>query len=138
MILLALGLAVLALLVWAGRTKARRSQLQFAAAALGVAAFAASAWAAVRGQWVGSAILFSLTLLMGDAARPARLRASPAPPPEAISESEARSVLGVGPAASREDIQRAYHRLMLRAHPDQGGTEGLAARLNAARDRLLR
>jgi hypothetical protein len=26
---------------------------------------------------------------------------------------------------------------MLRAHPDQGGTSGLAAQLNAARDRLL-
>jgi len=27
---------------------------------------------------------------------------------------------------------------MLRAHPDQGGSTGLAAQLNAARDRLLR
>jgi len=27
---------------------------------------------------------------------------------------------------------------MARAHPDQGGTEGLAARVNAARDRLLK
>ncbi len=27
---------------------------------------------------------------------------------------------------------------MARAHPDQGGTEGLATRVNAARDRLLK
>ena len=32
----------------------------------------------------------------------------------------------------------AWRRLMARVHPDQGGAEGLAAKLNAARDRLLK
>jgi DnaJ-class molecular chaperone len=51
--------------------------------------------------------------------------------------NEARSILGVDEAATREEIQAAYTRLMRLAHPDKGGTSGLAAQLNAARDRLL-
>jgi hypothetical protein len=47
-------------------------------------------------------------------------------------------ILGVPVGAEPEVIHAAWRRLMGRAHPDQGGTEGLAARLNAARDRLLR
>ena len=47
-------------------------------------------------------------------------------------------MLGVGPAASVQEIQAAYARLMHRAHPDQGGTTGLATQLNIARDRLLK
>jgi len=55
-----------------------------------------------------------------------------------LSEADARALLGVPPGATRSEIQSAYLRLMQRAHPDQGGTTGLAAQLNAARDRLLR
>ena len=52
--------------------------------------------------------------------------------------AEAREILGVGPEATREEIQAAYGRLIRAVHPDAGGTSGLAARLNAARDTLLR
>ena len=55
-----------------------------------------------------------------------------------LGDQEARSILGVGPDASEADIQAAYGRLMRLAHPDKGGTDGLAAQLNAARDRLLK
>jgi curved DNA-binding protein CbpA len=55
-----------------------------------------------------------------------------------MSLDEARSILGVGADATREEIQAAYSRLMRLAHPDKGGTSGLAAQLNAARDRLLK
>ena len=51
---------------------------------------------------------------------------------------EARSILGVGAEANAVEIEAAYRRLMLRAHPDHGGSTGLAAQLNAARDRLLK
>jgi curved DNA-binding protein CbpA len=54
-----------------------------------------------------------------------------------MSLSEARSVLGLGADASREDILEAHARLIRRTHPDAGGTDGLAAHLTAARDRLL-
>lgn len=53
-----------------------------------------------------------------------------------MSLAEARALLGVEPAASQAEIEAAYRRLMQRAHPDHGGTTGLAAQLNAARDRL--
>ena len=58
--------------------------------------------------------------------------------PAAMPESEARALLGVGQDATAKDINAAWRRLMARAHPDQGGTEGLAAQLNAARDALLK
>jgi curved DNA-binding protein CbpA len=45
-------------------------------------------------------------------------------------------VLGVAPDADAEAVQAAYVRLMRRVHPDTGGAPGLAAQLNAARDRL--
>ncbi|HAC02107.1 MAG TPA: molecular chaperone DnaJ, partial [Brevundimonas sp.] len=61
-----------------------------------------------------------------------------AQPSERMSEAEARAILGVTAGADAQTVQAAWRRLMARAHPDQGGTEGLAARVNAARDRLLK
>lgn len=57
---------------------------------------------------------------------------------EGLTDAEARALLGVPADATPAQINAAWKRLMGRAHPDQGGTEGLASRLNAARDRLLR
>ena len=56
----------------------------------------------------------------------------------AMPVEQARSLLGVGPEATAAEVNAAWRRLMARAHPDQGGTEGLAAQLNAARDALLK
>ena len=55
-----------------------------------------------------------------------------------MSADHARSILGVRPGATPAEIESAYRRLIRRAHPDQGGSDGLAAQLNAARDRLLK
>jgi hypothetical protein len=55
----------------------------------------------------------------------------------AMSLAEARSILGVDETAGAAEIKAAYLRLIKRLHPDQGGTAGLASKLNAARDRLL-
>lgn len=52
--------------------------------------------------------------------------------------AKARKLLGVAPNASREEILAAHRRLVVRVHPDTGGSEGLAAEINAARDVLLR
>lgn len=55
-----------------------------------------------------------------------------------LSEDEARDILGVGPYASRDEIMSAHHRLMKQLHPDRGGSSYFAARINHARDVLLK
>jgi len=54
-----------------------------------------------------------------------------------MSRAEALAVLGLGEGASPAEIRTAHRRLMRAAHPDQGGSDWLAARINEARDVLL-
>ena len=55
----------------------------------------------------------------------------------AMTIAEARDVLGVDATASREEIETAYRDLIVKNHPDHGGTDWIAAQLNQARDILL-
>ena len=54
-----------------------------------------------------------------------------------ITKDEAYDVLGLEPGASPEDVKEAHHRLMLKMHPDQGGSTYLASKINQAKDLLL-
>jgi hypothetical protein len=56
----------------------------------------------------------------------------------AMSRLEALQMLGLDDDTDRNAVRRAYMRLMLQYHPDHGGSHQQAARLNLARDTLLR
>lgn len=134
-----LGAAALWGLIRLGRQSDRGGKVQWRVTAT---VFAAACWggaalAAMRGSWL---IALALAGAGGWLAVSSRQRDPQARTPraEGMGDAEARRVLGVSSSASEAEIQAAYRRLMARAHPDAGGSQGLAERLNAARDRLLK
>lgn len=141
MLYLALGAAALALIVLAGRGKPmlKRREWRILAAMMALPAFSAGAFFAIRNQWAAAVALIVVGLWLSFSARSAvGVQPGAGPAKGRMSLAEARSILGVAEGASPAEIQAAYSRLMRLAHPDKGGTSGLAAQLNAARDRLLK
>ena len=129
------GIAVWALVRLGRQTEGpRRGQWRVAATLISAVMLAGGALALSKGAWVTGAGLCGAALWLTLASR---IRTVPRKV-DSLSDAEARSLLGVPLDATVQDITAAWRRLMARAHPDQGGTEGLAAKLNAARDRLLR
>ncbi|KRA59370.1 molecular chaperone DnaJ [Caulobacter sp. Root655] len=140
MFYLLIGAVVVVFLLW-GRRKPflKGDGWRIGAGVTAVVAFAGAAYASIRGAWEPGVVLFVIGLWTAVTARQRPVvRRAGADAKLELSLSEARSILGVGPQATGAEIQAAYTRLIRLAHPDKGGTAGLAAQLNAARDRLLK
>ena len=135
---LALGAIALWALIRLGRQTERRGRRDWRVAAtlIGAAALAGGVLAIAKGAWILAVGLVGAGAWLVLSSRMPGMIGQPRK--DDLSEAEARSILGVGPSADSAEINAAWRKAMARVHPDQGGTEGLAARANAARDRLLR
>lgn len=134
-------LAGLGLWFWLGKKK----RAKIPAAWLGVAGSLVGAALMAKGMPVVGAVVAAASGLWlqygGRLFPPASAAGQATPPPPSslqLSRADAAELLGVAPDASRDEIVAAHRRLMARNHPDAGGSVGLAARINAARDLLLK
>ncbi len=104
-------------------------------------------WAECRAEDAQSAAVLEAYLdrTHGEAWREAAERdyggagAGPRPPSGegAMSQEEAYEILGLEPGASPEETREAHRRLKQKIHPDHGGSNYLAAKINQAKARLL-
>jgi len=143
-IYLALGAVVLWFLLFVQNKRPilPHPQWRIGSGMMAIGLFALAAFLAVRGEGILAVVPLVIGLCLTAVTRlPRAARAGPAPPEPAIgpiSMSEAYAILDLKPGATREEVQAAYTRLMKLVHPDKGGGAGLAAKLNAARDKLLK
>lgn len=132
--LLLIGLA--GWLIWTGRLQrmSARDGMALGAALVG------AVMAAKGKPLIGAPLLVGATLFFFTKSQPGRKKAgkaAPKPvPPQAVVD--ARKLLGLGPEADARAIRAAHRRLIASVHPDKGGTEALAAQINAARDLLIK
>lgn len=121
-------------LIWTGRLQRMSAKDGMA---LG-AALVGAVMAAKGRPLVGAPMLLGATLFFfaqgqkGARKRPARQTVS-----TDGDIARARALLGVTAQADATEIRAAHRRLIASVHPDRGGTEALAAQINAARDLLL-
>ena len=132
--LLALLLGALAVwLIWTGKLQrmSAKDGMALGAALVGAVLAAKGKPALGAPLLIGAALFF---------AKQGKWRAGARRPPALHRNDDvakARALLGVAPDADSATIRAAHRRLIASVHPDRGGTEALAAQINAARDLLL-
>jgi DnaJ-domain-containing protein 1 len=62
---------------------------------------------------------------------------SPQRPTSTMTRAEALKVLGLPDDADEDDIRAAHRKLIMSNHPDKGGSDYLASKINEAKDVLL-
>lgn len=82
---------------------------------------------------IGSAVFFALKNTQDKTRR----KSGTGAPYASTDVGEARALLGLPANADVDAIRAAHRRLIATVHPDRGGTQALAAKINAARDVLL-
>ena len=151
MIALLLGLASLATLmaVMGMFSRARVATVKSAliwTGAIGGVLLAALLFLTGRGAIALSALIFLGPMVWSWIAEKKAPRGTQGPRPRfwqaseprgGMSQAEAYEILGLSPGATTADVRAAHRRLMQAAHPDRGGSDWLAARINQARDVLL-
>ena len=129
---LLLGLA--AWLIWAGRLQRMsvKDGMVLGGALVGAVMAAKGKPLAGAPLLLGAALFF-----LNQSQQKKKRSASSEAKPEPVSIARARALLGVPEDADEATIRAAHRRLIASVHPDRGGTEALAAEINAARDLLL-
>ena len=143
---LALGIGFLIIgfliLQMAGRATARNLKL-FVISTVFMIAAAALVLFVISGRYglaapAGAVALWGMRAYL--LARQIKQTAQTKPPAKStdMTRAEALEILGLEEAATDDEIEAAYKALIVKNHPDQGGSDWLAARLNEARDFLLK
>jgi len=102
------------------------------------ALFAAKLWPLAFMVLFAAGAVMAIEFWRGDRIESAEADARPARAPQrAMSLDEAASVLGLDIDANAEEVRAAHRKLIAQIHPDKGGTDYLAAKINEARDLLL-
>lgn len=102
------------------------------------ALFAARLWPLAFMVLFAAGAVMAIEFWRGDRVEIAEADARPARTPRrTMGLDEAASVLGLDVEASAEEIRAAHRKLIAQIHPDKGGTDYLAAKINEARDLLL-
>ncbi|MGX6647924.1 DnaJ domain-containing protein [Maricaulaceae bacterium MS644] len=145
-------LALLGALAYAFARADNRKAAQTLRIVLGVGGVVVGGLLTVRGLAIAgipiiTASLGFLGVAMRGGAKPgdgadrdggARSRRSPgARPNRSMSRKEAAQILGVAEDADEATVRAAYRKLMKQVHPDAGGNDALASKVQDARDTLL-